>query len=149
MGSSAPEEALVVLTVEDNPAEVRLLAEAFSTYNQPVRHLIASNITEALDALHAREGYDGSPTPDIIMLDIDLPGPSGIDILTEIRATTDGETIPVIMYSSTSDPETIRTCYRRGANAYVVKPDDYDEIELAVEQILSFWGETANISLAV
>jgi DNA-binding response OmpR family regulator len=80
-------------------------------------------------------------------LDIDLPGQSGIDILTEIRATTAGETIPVIMYSNTSAPETIQTCYREGANAYVVKPRDYDEIVVAIDQLLSFWAETADIPL--
>jgi hypothetical protein len=55
--------------------------------------------------------------------------------------------LSITMYSSTSDMETIQTCYRRGANANVVNPRDYDEIVTTVEHLLWFWGETANVGL--
>lgn len=145
MGSLPRSESLTVLTVEDNPAEVRLLSEAFEAQTRCVTHLVATDGTEAFDALHGRGAYADSPTPDLVLLDIDLPGRQGTELLPEIRATDAFETLPVIMYSNTRQAETVRTCYRRGANAYVVKPGDYVEIVTAIENLLSFWVDTAEL----
>jgi DNA-binding response OmpR family regulator len=136
----------VVLTVEDNPAEVRLLREAFDAQDRQLTHLVATDSDEAFDVLYSRAETTEEPLPDLVLLDIDLPSRSGIDILTELRDREGFQTLPIIMYSSTNQEETIQTCYREGANAYVVKPTNYDEMVASIDHLLRFWVDTARLT---
>jgi DNA-binding response OmpR family regulator len=136
----------VVLTVEDNPAEVRLLREAFDAQDRRLTHLVATDSDEAFDVLYSRAEATEERLPDLVLLDIDLPSQSGIEILTELRGREGFQTLPIIMYSSTNQEETIQTCYREGANAYVVKPTNYDEMVASIDHLLRFWVDTARLT---
>lgn len=144
MGGST-DDPLVVLTVEDNPAEVRLLGEAFEEQDRPVTHVVATDGVEAFDVLYNREPHGETPRPDLVLLDIGLPTSDGVRVLADLRNLEAFETLPVVVYSGTDDPETIRECYRTGANAYVVKPGDYEEVAAVVERLLAFWADTATL----
>jgi CheY-like chemotaxis protein len=75
--------------------------------------------------------------PDILFLDLMLPGKDGRECLKEIRANTKFDALPVIMYSSLKDMKEIEFCYRQGANLYVVKPTAYTELKDMLERILN------------
>lgn len=136
----------VILTVEDNPAEVRLLREAIDAQDRSLTHLVATDSDEAFDVLYTRAERAETSKPDLVLLDIDLPSRSGIEVLTELRAREGFQTLPIIMYSSTNQEETIRTCYEKGANAYVVKPTNYDEMVASIDHLLRFWVDTARLT---
>lgn len=145
MGSSSEDGPVVVLTIEDSPMEIRLLSEAFDEQDRAVTHLVATDGVEAFDILSHRGIYTDSPAPDLVVLDLDLPGRSGREIIAELRDLEEFRALPVVVFSSSDDPETIRDCYLRGANAYIVKPTDYDAMLTIVEQLLGFWVDTAEL----
>lgn len=76
-------------------------------------------------------------TPDILFLDLMLPGKDGRQCLKEIRANHKFDTLPVVMYSSLRDIQEVEFCYREGANLYVIKPSGYADLKEILERILS------------
>lgn len=129
----------VVLVVEDDPASIRLVEHALADVEHPVTPVVATDGVEAFDVLYKRGEYDEAPTPDLVVLDLNLPGKQGQQVLAEIREDDDVNGIPVVVLSQTDDPETITECYRLGANAYVVKPMDYEGMLATVDRLVGFW----------
>lgn len=142
---SAPpgEGEAVVLVVEDDPASIRLVEEAFAHLERPVTPVVATDGVEAFDVLYNRGEYEDAPTPDLVVLDLHLPQKQGQQVLAEMRDDEGVTGIPVVVFSQTDDPGTIAECYRLGANAYVVKPMDYEGMRTTVDRLTAFWLGTA------
>lgn len=108
---------LDVLAVEDNPGDARLIREALEEDDR-VKVRVAWNGTEGLALLE-----DGPP-PDLILLDINLPGVGGLDLITRIRAMPELAKTPIVMFTSSQLIEDVRDAESRGADMFVVKPFD-------------------------
>lgn len=108
---------LDVLAVEDNPGDARLIREALEEDDR-VKVRVAWNGSEGLALLE--EG----PPPDMILLDINLPGLGGLDLLSRIRAMPELERVPIVMFTSSQLIEDVRDAEARGADMFVVKPFD-------------------------
>lgn len=134
------EDAPRLLLVDDDPGAMRLLELACRELDPPVETLVARDGGEALDVLHGRGDHADGPRPDVVILDLDLPRVGGRDVLREIRTTEALSAMPVVVLSQNDDEETIEECYRLGANAYVVKPRDYEGLLQAVETVSTFWS---------
>lgn len=144
MTTSGGDSAGPILVVEDDPAAIRLIEEAFDEIDRPVDYVVVTDGVEAFDFLHGRGVHAGTPQPELVLLDLGLPEKNGQQVLREIRADEDLELVPVVVLSATDDEETIASCYAEGANAYVVKPDDYAQLLARLEVIVEFWmGTTA------
>lgn len=128
-----------VLLVDDDPGSLRLLEMAFAESGASVETLVATDGGEALEILHRRGDHTDVRRPDIVVLDLDLPGVGGREVLREIRQTDRLRPLPVVVLSQHDDPEIVEECYRIGANAYLVKPDDYDGLLEAVTAVTAFW----------
>ena len=128
-----------ILLVEDNPGDVDLTREALEE-NKIRNHLhVAIDGQQALDFLYKRGEFSDSPTPDLILLDLNLPNIDGRKVLANIKKHKDLRRIPVVILTSSKAEEDIIKTYSLHANAYVQKPLDFNSFTEVVKQIESFW----------
>src|SRR4029077_11458792 len=96
---------------------------------------------EALDYLLRRGKHADAPRPGVVLLDLNLPGTDGREVLNEIKSHPDLKQIPVIVLTTSSDDRDVSACYRAGANSYVQKPVDLDGFMRAIERLNDYWFE--------
>lgn len=140
MGTGVPIE---VVLVEDNPGDVRLIREGLKGWTLPTRMRVVRDGEEALPLLRGEGPHAYDPRPDLVILDLNLPGKDGRDLLNEIQADPTLRRLPVvILTSSTTDQEVLR---RRGLriDLYIVKPVRLDDFLAAVRSIEEFWRPEA------
>ncbi len=137
-GTSRPEPAQILL-VEDNPGDVRLTKEAFKQGRIENDLHVVSDGTEALDFLTQRGDYADAPRPDLVLLDLNLPGKDGEDVLEELKDDPALRSIPVIVLTSSRAEEDVVKSYELHANAYLTKPVDPDEFIETVRAFEKFW----------
>jgi two-component system, chemotaxis family, response regulator Rcp1 len=136
MPSTRPIE---VLLVEDNPGDVRLTQEALKDGKIQVRLSVASDGVEAMDFLLHRGKHTQAPTPDLILLDLNLPRMSGRDVLREIKNDPGLKRLPVIVMTTSKAEQDIARAYSLNANCYITKPLELDEFLNVVRTIEDFW----------
>jgi len=125
-----------ILLVEDNPADERLIREAFKAAAADVGILAASNGAEAL-ALLRRE------RPDMILLDLNLPAVDGREVLESLKSDKRLRHIPIVVLTSSRMPRDVLSAYRSGANCYMQKPIDLTQLFDKIKNLFQFWTETA------
>jgi len=134
-----------VLLVEDSREDVELTLHALQAAKIHNRVHVARDGAEALDFLFRRGAYHDAPTPDLILLDLNLPKVDGREILEEIKRDDRLGRIPVIVVTSSQAEEDIARSYRLHANAYVTKPIDPAVFLRAVNAIGRFWLEIVRL----
>ncbi|WP_226481184.1 response regulator [Natrinema amylolyticum] len=132
-------EPAQILLVEDNPGDVRLTKEAFKQGRIENDLHVVSDGTEALDFLSQRDPYADAPRPDLVLLDLNLPGKDGEEVLEELKDDPALRSIPVIVLTSSRAEEDIVKSYELHANAYLTKPVDPDEFIETVRAFEKFW----------
>jgi len=129
-----------ILLVEDNPADVRLTQEALKDAHVPEHSLIVvRDGLEAMAYLRQQGKYADVRTPDLVLLDLNLPGRSGHDVLREIKTCPALRHIPVIVLSTSACHEDITQAYALHANCYIVKPVDLGSFVEIMKHIWQFW----------
>jgi chemotaxis family two-component system response regulator Rcp1 len=132
------EKVMKFLLVEDNPADVVLMQEALIDLGTEVELSVANSGEEALVRLRS-----GEPLPDLVILDLNLPGKHGIVVLEEMKGDPILRPIPVIVLSSSGDQRDIKAVYDHNGNCFVRKPGEYDEFVKVMERLEKFWAQTA------
>ncbi len=132
-------EPIEILLVEDNPADARLTVEAFKEARVSNNLTIVEDGVEAISYLRQEGYYAGTPRPDIILLDLNLPRKDGREVLAEIKADPDLRCIPAIILTTSRDERDIIATYNLHANCYITKPVDLDEFMKAIRSIEDFW----------
>ena len=132
--------SLDILLVEDNEGDVELTRRAFLNASPPVRMSVANNGNQALDFLNKQGSFEGVRTPDLILLDINMPRMDGKQFLGVVKQDESFKAIPVVMFTSSQSPADIRECYERHASCYVVKPFDGREYADTLKKVVCFWG---------
>ena len=137
-------ETQPILLVEDSPEDFETTQRAFrrSGLKNPI--IRCADGDEALDFLHRRGGYADpakSPRPGVILLDLNLPGTDGREVLSEIKANPALQQIPVIVLTTSSDERDVDACYRAGASSYIQKPVDLEGFMKAIERLNDYWFE--------
>ena len=138
-----PDEPIEILLVEDNPGDVRLLQEAVEQIDREVSLRVRTDGDEAVEALVRRD--DDASLPDIVLLDLNLPGRDGEAVLEAIRGDAALEALPVLMLTSSTSPDDVTRCYDAKANAYLEKPTDPAEFGSLMKSVEQFWVETARL----
>lgn len=127
-----------ILFVEDNPQDVRLFQYALSQLDSPVnlQHFLNGQIL--LDAI-----------PDIyatnvacVLVDLNMPFINGFEVITALRKNEDFCHVPIVVFTNTNSNEERLKCYELGANAYVPKPLEIEDLVKAVKSIFDFWVDT-------
>ena len=128
-----------ILLVEDNPADVGLLTEAFGS--GPAQHNlhVAADADQALAFLRREGEYAEAPRPQLILLDLNLPGKSGLEVLAEIRRDKVFGRLPVVIVTSSRSETEIRNCYDLHCNAYMTKPPNFDGYVELAQLISQYW----------
>jgi chemotaxis family two-component system response regulator Rcp1 len=128
-----------ILLVEDNEGDARLAREAMrdSKIKNALHH--ARDGDEALDFLRRAGRFADAPHPDLILLDLNLPGMSGQEVLAEIKADADLRRIPVVILTVSSDEADVLKAYDLHANCFITKPLDLTRFLEVVKSIEDFW----------
>ena len=132
-------QPMEILLVEDNPVDVVITKEAFNAGRVRNNVHVAEDGEEAMDFLHKRGKYSSAPTPEIILLDLNLPKKDGRDILAEVKADPSLRRIPVIVLTTSEDKEDIRRSYDLQANCFITKPADTEQFAKAMGRVGEFW----------
>src|SRR5574341_408221 len=137
------EDQPTLLMVEDDPGHARLIERNLRRAHLPYDIVLLRDGQAVLDYLTpARdEGEASHPPPCLVLLDLNLPGRSGVEVLARLKSDPRTRHIPVIVLTTTDDPHEIERCYALGCNAYLTKPVAYDQF-VAVIQQLSWWLST-------
>jgi len=131
-----------ILVVDDNPDHLELTVMALSECCDPRSIATANDGVEALEYLFGSGAFDGRDTtiqPRLVMLDMKLVRLHGLDVLKAMRSDPRTSTVPVIMHSSSTEKRDIAACYAHGANSYIRKATDYDELRRKMRQVHDFW----------
>src|SRR5262245_9721803 len=131
--------AIEILLVEDNPGDARLTLEAFKEGRVINTLSVVSDGVEALNFLRRKGQYVNAPTPDLILLDLNLPRMDGRQVLAEIKADPALMTIPVVVLTTSASQDAVARAYGSHANCYIRKPVDLDQFLRVVQSIESFW----------
>ncbi|MEU5097988.1 response regulator [Streptomyces sp. NPDC020996] len=134
-----------VLLVEDDPGDELMTREAFEDNKIGNTLHVVRDGEEALDFLHRRGEHADAPTPDLILLDLNLPKYDGRQVLEHIKSDPDLSHIPVVVLTTSAAEEDILRSYKLHANAYVTKPVDLDQFIAAVRQIDDFFVQVVRL----
>lgn len=128
-----------ILLVEDNIGDVRLTIEALKEGKVRNKLSVVNDGVEALRFLRHEGPYGDAPTPDIILLDLNLPKKDGREVLAEIKEDETLRRIPVVVLTTSSADEDIVRTYDLHVNCYITKPVDMDQFISVVKAIDTFW----------
>jgi CheY-like chemotaxis protein len=128
-----------VLLVEDDPGDVLMTKEAFDDHKVKNNLSVVNDGVEALAFLRREGKYADAPTPDLILLDLNLPRKDGREVLAEIKGDPDLALIPVVVLTTSGLHDDVIASYRLHANAYVTKPVDFEQFIQVVRQIDDFF----------
>lgn len=129
---------------EDFAALTRMLTKA--QIKNPVYR--CEDGEEALDFLYHEGQYQNrilAPRPSLIVLDLNLPGTDGREVLAELKQDQDLKSIPVVIFSTSSNPRDINVCYRYGISGYIVKPMDTNLLNNLAQTFLDYWFKTVTL----
>ncbi|HEU5317433.1 MAG TPA: response regulator [Chloroflexota bacterium] len=128
-----------ILLVEDSPADVRLTVEALRDAKVRNNLHVVGDGEEALDFLRRQGKHTGAVRPDLILLDLNLPGKSGREVLEDVKTDPQLRRIPVVVVTTSKAEEDIVRSYDLHANCYIQKPVDLDQFVTVVRSIEDFW----------
>lgn len=131
-----------LLVVEDNDEDFEMLRWALKKLSITIPVYRCVDGDDALDFLYHKGPYTNitqSPRPAIILLDLQLTATDGQEVLEQVKSDPDLHMIPVVVWTSSSDPTDIEVCFRQGANSYILKPMTIDRLLEAIELLNRYW----------
>jgi CheY-like chemotaxis protein len=134
-----------VLLVEDDPGDVLMTREAFEDNKVANRLSVVSDGVSALAFLRKEGEHADAPTPDLILLDLNLPRMDGREVLEALKGDEALRSIPVVVLTTSEAEEDVVRSYALHANAYVTKPVDFDRFIEVVRQIDEFFVEVVRL----
>lgn len=130
-----------ILIADDDNDDLHIIKQAFSKINFHENIQTVNDGAELFDYLHKKGKYKTAafPVPKIIMLDLNMPKKDGRECLKELKQNPLTKRTPIIIYSTSSNPEDIHYAYDNGANSYIVKPYSYQELLKIMEIVKQYW----------
>jgi two-component system, chemotaxis family, response regulator Rcp1 len=135
----------IILLVEDSKGDIRLIQEVLKTSTVPHELVIVRDGMEAMAYLHREGEYRGSPLPNLILLDLNLPKKDGREVLAEIKGDSGLKRIPVVVLTTSRNEEDIFHSYELHVNCYITKSRNLTDLFKIVKNIEAFWLETATL----
>ncbi|HUG60828.1 MAG TPA: response regulator [Methylomirabilota bacterium] len=131
-----PQAPVRILVIDDDEADRLVIARALRKVRPGIQIVEATTAAEGLDRLD-------EAAPDLVLLDLRMPGVDGFSVLKSAKTGAERADVPVVVLSTSSNPDDVRRAYRLNANAYVQKPSTLDEYERLARRLVDFWVETA------
>ena len=136
--------SIKVLLVEDDPGDQKLVRHTLANQEMPYDLHIVGSGEEALDYLqHAKNGDEQSPWPNLILLDLSMPGMGGKECLRHIKADDFLCPIPIVVLTASDAEIDIQQCYKMNAAGYVQKSATPGEFQEVVAKLAQYWFATA------
>lgn len=134
-----------LLVVEDSDEDFEALRRMMrqSAVTTPVYRCLDGD--DALDFLNHTGEYGDraqAPRPSVILLDLNLPGTDGRDVLKQIKQDSILKIIPVVVFTTSSNPKDIEVCYQYGVSGYIIKPMDVDKLKRGIQTFINYWFKT-------
>ena len=139
MGNIENMSGINILLVEDNPGDIRLTKEVLKDGKIRNTLNVVTDGEEALFYLKKTDQHIAATTPDIILLDLNLPKKDGREVLAEIKADPNLMCIPVIVLTTSAAEQDILNMYSHHANCYITKPVDFNQFINVIRSIENFW----------
>ncbi|MCL3860141.1 response regulator [Actinotalea sp. K2] len=136
---SSIQNPIDVLLVEDDPGDVLMTREAFAENKVANRLAVVSDGASAMAYLRKEGEYADAPTPDMVLLDLNLPRMDGREVLAAMKSDDELRSIPVVVLTTSEAEEDVLRSYSLHANAYVTKPVDFQRFIDVVRQIDDFF----------
>jgi CheY-like chemotaxis protein len=139
MTESLSVQPIEVLLVEDDPGDVLMTQEAFKDYKIANRLSVVNNGEDAIAYLRKQGRFADASTPDLVLLDLNLPRRDGREVLRDVKGDPALRRLPVVVLTTSDAEEDVLASYELHANAYVRKPVDFDRFVAAVRAIDDFF----------
>jgi len=142
----------LLLVIEDSNEDF----EAFQRYVErspmtiPIYRCVDGD--EALAFLYRTGRYadpQSAPRPGLILLDLNLPGTDGREVLRKIKQDETLKLVPVVVFTTSNNPKDIEACYRCGVNSYIVKPMDFNRLKHSIQILIDYWFDTTVLPTSV
>ena len=137
------QKATTILLIEDNPGDVRLTQEAFKEGSKNVSLDVVMDGVEAINYLYKNGSYSDKKSPDLILLDLNLPKMDGREVLQKVKSDDNLRRIPIIVLTTSDADQDILKSYNLHVNCYLNKPVDFDKFFDIIQKIEDFWLTTA------
>lgn len=134
---------LRVLLVEDNPIDIVLLKQGLESQRFKVKIAVAQNVEEAISMLENQEHNKGIEKPNLIILDLNLPGANGLELLEFTKNDNRFKHIPVIVLTSSLDKDSLRKSYKNYASCFIQKPQNLSELGEMSKSVVDYWSKVA------
>jgi CheY-like chemotaxis protein len=138
----------VLLVVEDSNEDFEALQRLLKRSHVAISIHRCVNGEQGLAFLYQTSSYsdrDRTPRPGLIVLDLNLPGIDGREVLRRIKQDATLKTIPVVVFTTSNNPKDIEDCYQYGVNSYIVKPIDFDRLKLDIQIMVDYWFEVTTL----
>ncbi|MEG3985955.1 response regulator [Microcoleus sp. Pol7_A1] len=147
MSDRSSVKPIEILLIEDSPSDADLAIEALGQGKILNNLHFVEDGVEAMKFLRRKEPYLRVPRPDLILLDLNLPKKSGVEVLTEIKTDQSLKLIPVVILSTSAAQEDIIKSYSLHANCYITKPVDFLQFTKVIRLIEEFWLAVVQLPL--
>ena len=134
-----------ILLVEDNEGDIGLVEEVFEEGRINNNLSVAEDGDEAMMFLRKEGQFANATRPDLILLDLNLPGKDGREVLKEVKEDDNLKKIPIVVLTTSKAEEDILKSYDLHANSYITKPVDFDQFINVIKSIESFWLEVVKL----
>lgn len=138
-------EKIKILLVEDNEGDIVLTQEAFDMANIQSDIAVVRDGEQAIKYLTKLDEHEGSPDPDLVLLDINIPRKNGHEVLKFIKNSETLKHVPVIMLTTSSSEKDINTAYENHASCYIIKPVEVDAFLKVIVEIENFWSNVVEL----
>ncbi len=132
-------DKIEILLIEDNEGDIILTMEALTETTIPNTLSVTRDGEEGMEFLYKLGKYADAPTPDLILLDLNMPKKDGKEVLKEIKSHKELKVIPVVILTNSNAKKDVVECYELQANCYINKPLDFEEFSKVIRTIEQFW----------
>lgn len=143
--SVTPSRPLRILVVDDEPSDREMLTIALTAAKSDLAIAEVEDGIQAMQYLRKQDRYASASKPDLIFLDLNLPGRDGRDVLRDIRGDRELKGVPVVILTTSNDERDIIGSYDSGANTYIVKPGNFRDFTGVVARLRDYWFATATL----
>lgn len=135
-------KTVLILLIEDNPDDEELTLLAFEQSQMSSEVVVARDGVEALDYLFGTGKFADrnlDVMPALVLLDLQLPRINGLEVLQRLRTDNRTKFIPVVILTTSNEQQDLINSYKLGCNSYIRKPVDFDQFQIAVQQLGMYW----------